>query len=162
MLALAGAWPIGAATVEAIAVGEAHVVDLSSPPAMPASLRTVLGARYHSIDQLVDVAGEGPADALVRRLRTLASESVDGYEEWLARQGHRDAARQVTERAERIRDRELAELWRRSPGLPEEQRVQIEGMTERLVARLMREPLERLGRDADGDAERAARELFGL
>ena len=87
---------------------------------------------------------------------------MDEYLDWASRDGHRDAAREVTERAERIRGGELEELWRRVPALPDEQRAQIEQMTARLAARLMREPLERLGRDTDGESERAARELFGL
>jgi hypothetical protein len=35
-------------------------------------------------------------------------------------------------------------------------------MSRRLAARLLREPLERLGDDRDGSHERAARALFGL
>ena len=35
-------------------------------------------------------------------------------------------------------------------------------VTEHLATRLLREPLERLGRDADGREERAVRDLFAL
>ena len=51
-----------------LAAGRAHVVDLSSPPAVSAPLRLVLEDRYHSIDQLPRRPA-GPGDALVRRLR---------------------------------------------------------------------------------------------
>jgi hypothetical protein len=35
-------------------------------------------------------------------------------------------------------------------------------MTQHLATRLLREPLERLGRDSDGRAEHAVRDLFAL
>jgi hypothetical protein len=35
-------------------------------------------------------------------------------------------------------------------------------MTRHLAERLLREPLERLGRDADGRTERAVRDVFAL
>lgn len=162
VVALAGHWLLSPLALAALAAGRAQVVDLSSPPAVPLHLRLALADRYHSIDQLREIPGSGPTDALIRRLQRLAATTVDEYLEWASRDGRRDAAREVAERAERIRGGELEELWRRVPALPEEQRMQIEQMTERLAARLMREPLERLGRDTDGNGERAARELFGL
>jgi len=162
VVALAGHWPLSPLSVVALVDGDTQVVDLSSPPAVPQRLRLALAERYHSIDQLGEIPGGGPTDALVRRLKGLAATTVDEYLDWASRDGRRDAAREVVERAERIRGGELEELWRRVPALPQDQRAQIELMTERLAARLMREPLERLGRDTDGDGERAARELFGL
>lgn len=162
VIALAGAWPVSASTMAALVSGRAHVVDLSSPPAVPAALRLAMGERFHSVDELADAQDRGPGEAILRRLRMLAAATVDEYLNWAAREGPRDAARQMAERAERIRGVELAELWRRVPSLPEEQRRQIEQMTERLASRLLREPLERLGRDTDGQGERAARELFRL
>ena len=53
-------------------------------------------------------------------------------------------------------------LWRRFPDLEPQARDAIEGMTRHLANRLLREPLERLGRDADGRDERAIRDIFAL
>jgi len=66
------------------------------------------------------------------------------------------------QRAERAREAELVALWRRLPDADTETRAAIEGMTRHLAARLLREPLEQLGRDPDGEAERAVREAFAL
>jgi hypothetical protein len=48
------------------------------------------------------------------------------------------------------------------PDLEPEARDAIEAMTAHLAARLLREPLERLGRDPDGQGERAVRDIFAL
>jgi glutamyl-tRNA reductase len=66
------------------------------------------------------------------------------------------------QRADRAREAELAALWRRFPDLEPEARDAIEGMTRHLADRLLREPLERLGRDADGRDGRAIRDIFAL
>ena len=82
---------------------------------------------------------------------------------WLEARDGRAAAEALAERA----DRERAGRARRSCGggcrdLEPEARDAIEGMSRHLAARLLREPLERLGRDPDGRDERAVRDLFAL
>jgi glutamyl-tRNA reductase len=74
----------------------------------------------------------------------------------------RAAAEALIKRADREREAELAVLWRRLPDLQPEARDAIEGMTRHLARRLLREPLERLGRDSDGHDERAVRDIFAL
>ena len=71
-------------------------------------------------------------------------------------------AEALVERSDREPEAELAALWRRLPDLEPAARDAIEGMTRHLAERLLREPLERLGRDADGSNERAVREIFAL
>ena len=68
----------------------------------------------------------------------------------------------LADRANAAREAELAELWRRLPGLDPESRGAIDAMARHLAERLLREPLDRLGRDVDGAAERAVREAFAL
>ena len=53
-------------------------------------------------------------------------------------------------------------LWRRLPDLDPEARDAIERMTRHLAERLLRDPLERLGRDTTGSTEQAVRDLFAL
>jgi hypothetical protein len=65
-------------------------------------------------------------------------------------------------RSDRRREAELAALWRRLPDLEPEAREAIDGMTRHLARRLLREPLERLGRDTNGRDERAVRDIFAL
>jgi len=64
--------------------------------------------------------------------------------------------------ADRERESVLSVLWERLPDLEPETREAIETMTHHLASRLLREPLERLGRDSDGRAESAVRDIFAL
>ena len=99
---------------------------------------------------------------MAARLRALTDEATGEYLAWGRRAEQRDTAREVAQRSERIRELELEALWRRVPPLPAEARLQIEQMTERLAAKLLHEPLSRLGASTDDVHVRVARELFDL
>ena len=161
IVALRGPWAIGPSTAELLASGSGVVVDLSVPPAVPAGVVARLDSRFVSVDELgaEDVVAPGwPASRLAGLVEATAAEFMT----WLAGGSNRAAAAALAERAEQERRDELEELWRRMPDLEPEARGAIEAMSHHLAGRLLREPLERLGRDTDGRAERAARELFAL
>ena len=96
------------------------------------------------------------------RTEALIDRTVQAFLDWQARGDARAAADALVRRADREREAELAALWRRLPALDPEAREAIEGMTRHLAARLLRQPLERLGRDADGIDGQAVRDLFAL
>src|SRR5438034_941523 len=98
--------------------------------------------------------------------RLAAKAAVDAstadFVAWLDGRDGRAVAEALVARADREREAELAVLWRRLPDLEPEARHAIEGMTRHLANRLLREPLERLGRDTEGRDERAIRDIFAL
>lgn len=160
IVALRGPWLISSATMDALVTGGAVVVDLSVPPAAPAELAERLADRFVSADALVAEAQRGqPVHA---RLRALIDATLAEFTDWLARRGGRATAAALAERVESQRSAELDALWRRFPDLDPEVRVAIEAMSRHLAGRLLREPLDRLGHDADGRAEQAARDLFAI
>ena len=97
-----------------------------------------------------------------RRRDALVEETVRPYADWQAGGDARATADALVRRADREREAELELLWRRLPDLEPEAREAIDGMTRHLARRLLREPLERLGRDSDGADEQAVRDLFAL
>jgi glutamyl-tRNA reductase len=163
VVALAGPWPIGAATIDALAKSATVVVDLSVPAAVPVSLAESLDGRLITADALA-LADIGPSarDGSAARLETLVERLTGEFVDWLRGREGRSAAEALRERADRQREAELAALWRRFPDLEPEARDAIEGMTRHLADRLLREPLERLGRDTDGRDGRAIRDIFAL
>ncbi len=165
VVALRGRWSLTAETDEALLASEAVVIDLSVPPALAEDLTIPLGQRLVSADALAlgEDAGQIPlGDGLMGRLETLIDSTAVEFLTWFAAHDRRATAQALAERADSDRQAELAELWRRLPQLDSEARDVIEGMSRHLAARLLRGPLERLGHDPDGRAERAVRELFSL
>jgi glutamyl-tRNA reductase len=164
IVALGGPWPIRGETIRALAVSEAVVVDLSVPPAVPEVAAGVLGPRFYSADALAlaEVDPGARTDGSNARVETMINRTTVEFLEWLKRREGRATADALVRHADREREAELAALWRRLPDLEPEARVAIEAMTKHLATRLLREPLERLGRDAEGRDERAVRDLFAL
>jgi glutamyl-tRNA reductase len=163
VVALGGPWPIGAATIDALARSATVVVDLSVPVAVPAPLELKLAARLITTDALALAEDGGIAeDGSAARLDALVDRSTAEFVAWLKGRDGRSTARDLKERADSAREIELAVLWRRLPDLEPEARDAIEGMTRHLADRLLREPLQRLGRDADGPDGRAIRDIFAL
>ena len=163
IVALAGPWPIGAATIDALATGPTVVVDLSVPAAVSVTVASILGRRLITADDLARADVGHPADdGPSIRIDALADRATVEFLEWLARRDARVTAEALAEHADRQREAELAALWRRLPTLEPEVREAIDQMTRHLATRLLREPLERLGRDSDGRAEHAVRDLFAL
>ncbi len=162
VVAIRGAWSLSGTTTEALLDGRAVVVDLSVPSALPEALLDRLGERFVSIDRLATEPASRDARADVPRMHALVDATLTDFTSWLHGRGGRVAARALTERAEHERLAELNQLWQRLPALEPEARTAIERMSRHLASRILREPLERLGRDADGRAELAARELFTL
>lgn len=164
IVALGGQWPIGGETISALIASATVVVDLSVPAAVPESAVEVLGRRFISADALAlaDVDPRTPQDGSHAGVEALIDRTTAEFLDWLARRDGRATAEALVKYADREREAQLAALWRRLPDLEPEARLAIEAMTKHLATRLLREPLERLGRDADGRDERAVRGLFAL
>jgi glutamyl-tRNA reductase len=164
VVALAGPWPIGAATIDALAASSTVVVDLSVPAAVPELAAEALGQRFVSADALAlaDADHGAPQDASRARVDGLVDRATAEFLDWLKGRDGRATAEALVKHADREREAELAALWRRLPDLEPEARGAIEQMTQHLATRLFREPLERLGRDADGRDEQTIRDIFSL
>ncbi len=164
MVALGGPWPIGAATIDALSASPTVVIDLSVPAAVPEGLPEALGPRFVPADALVlaDPDPTTPQDGSRAPVDALVDRATVQFLGWLNARDGRATAEALVRHVDQEREAELAALWRRLPDLEPEARDAIEQMTRHLATRLFREPLERLGRDADGRDERTIRDIFAL
>jgi glutamyl-tRNA reductase len=164
IVALGGPWPIAADTIGVLTRSMTVVVDLSVPAAVPELAAEALGTRFISADSLAlsDVDPRTVQDGSRVRVDALVDRTTMEFLDWLKGHDGRATAEALTRRAEREREAELAALWRRLPNLEPEAREAIEAMTQHLAMRLLREPLERLGRASNGRDERAVRDIFAL
>lgn len=161
VVALAGRWPLPAAGRLALAESRAWLVDLSSPPALDDDVRSALGGRLTTIDDLASTWAPA-SPRMMARLDALVEQTVAEYIRWSAHTDQRRAASALRERAASVESTELDNLWRRMPSLDPAERSEIARAFGRLSDGLLRDPLERLGEDGDGRHERAAQELFRL
>lgn len=162
VVALSGPWPIQEIDSQRLVDGEATVVDLSSPPAVPESLQARLGDRFISIDDLAWGPQAELPSGLRDRLEQLVATSGREYCRWLLARDSTPAIQAMSEAAEGRRLSEMGRLLRRLPNLTEQERGLIDQMSHRLVGGILHAPKSALRLDASGDLGRAAWELFGL
>lgn len=164
IIALGGPWLIGQTTTDALVGSSTVVADLSVPAAVPLGLARRLGSRLVSIDDLVPAEAdtEAVSHRSLARLDALIEATAAEFTSWLEARDGRAAAAVLAARADAERQAALEILWRQMPELDADARMAIERMSRHLAERLLGEPLARLGRDADGRHEQAAKELFGL
>jgi glutamyl-tRNA reductase len=136
-------------------------MDLSSPPAVDAELRRELDGRYTSVDDLARTP-KGDFDSRAeRRFGHAVDAALTGFAHWVHARSSVPVIRALSELAEDRRADEVDRILRRLD-LPDHERALVIQMSHRLVAGLLHTPLVTLREDTSGDAERAARSLFGL
>ncbi len=143
-----------------LARGPLTVVDLAVPRSVAPDARVLAGLRYVDVDGLAEIGGaelDAPAIAdIERRCARAADALVRELEE--RRAG--PTIRALRERAEAIRQRQLARALSRLAHLSPRDRRVVEALSEGLAHALMHEPTVRL-RQAP-ERETAARDLFAL
>jgi glutamyl-tRNA reductase len=162
VVALSGPWRAHALDAQNLVDSGAPVVDLSSPPAVPAALQARLGDHFISIDDIAWGPQIELPGGLRSRLEQLVTVSGREYCRWLLARDSLPAIQAMSEAAEGRRVSELEWLLKRVPDLSEQDRALVDQMSHRLVAGILHAPRSRLRLDDSGDLGRAAVELFGL
>lgn len=144
------------------------IVDLALPRDADPLAAGLPNVRLVGLDDLRALAERNLAQrrAELERVQAIVAAEAAEYERWLSTRAVAPTITALHQRAEDIRQSELADHLRRLPELsPREKRV-IESMTASMMGRLLREPTLRLKlRAHDGEGRPyadALRELFGL
>lgn len=161
-VALSGPWT-GSAGIRAGALPA--IVDLSTPPALPAGLTGSLADRYLDIDGLYDwrpLRESAYAHAYAGRADQLVEAGVARYVAWLDGRAGVGALTRIRERAEERRRNGVDRLLRRLPTLDAREQELVVAFSRQLTASLLHEPTARLREDSDGTLSEAASRLFDL
>lgn len=143
-----------------LARGPLTVVDLAVPRSVGPAARALAGLCYVDVDGLADGSG-GELDArAVAEIEERCARAADALVQELAERRAAPTIRALRERAEAIRQRQLARALSRLAHLSPRDRQVVEALSERLAHALIHEPTVRL-RQAP-ERETAARDLFAL
>jgi glutamyl-tRNA reductase len=161
ILAISAPWPLSQTARADLLAGTCPVMDLSSPPAVDLDIRQSLAGRYTSVDDLARSARGDIGPREERRYQRAIEAALTGFTHWVRARSSVPVIRALSELAEERRADEVDRVLRRLD-LPDHERDLVVQMSHRLVAGLLHTPLVTLREDTSGDAERAARSLFGI
>ena len=138
---------------------ELVLVDIAVPRSVAEDARSLPGLIYRDVDDLATETSSLPAEVIALTERRCDDEAAS-YVRWLAERESATTIREVHERADAIRERQLARAMRRLRHLGERDREVVAALSRGLTQALLHEPTVRLrGRP---ERESAARALFGL
>ena len=140
------------------------ILDIAMPRDVDPDVRTLPGVRYLDLDDLQGLAARnrGAREAEVAAVRAIVDAETERFIEWWEQLQVAPTIAALTERAERLQQREIERAARRMDASPE-QREQLDAMARALTARLLHDPIAALRERGDRDVYvQALRALFRL
>ncbi len=140
------------------------ILDVAMPRNVDPAVRTLPGVRYLDLDDLQGIAARnrGAREAEVAAVRVIVDAEAARFVEWWEQLQVAPTIAALTDRAERMRRREVERTARRMAASPE-QREQLDAMARALTARLLHDPIATLRERGDRDVYvQSLRALFRL
>lgn len=140
------------------------LVDIGVPRDIDHTVADLEGVTYYDLDSLQAIAAEHHAVRAgeVATVQAMVDEETARFVEWWDQLQVKPTISALTERAEHLRQVELAKTLRRFHGSDEE-RAQIEALTKALVKQLLHDPIATLRERGDREVYiDAVRKLFRL
>jgi glutamyl-tRNA reductase len=140
------------------------LIDIAVPRDIDPAVREFPQVHLYDIDDLQAVVEENRNSRRkeVAKVHAIVDEGVDRFSAWLRERGVVPTVAALRERADALREAELARTLKRAPELTAQQRAAVDAMANALVKKLLHEPIARL-KGADGERYVGTlRELFAL
>ena len=140
------------------------LLDLSVPRNIDPFANSIDGVRLFNIDDLSGIAEEnlaGRREAAVAATRIVEQEAASFMRWWDSRESV-PVIKDLRERGETIRKRELERALRKLGPLSDEDQSVLNAMTQAIVRKLLHHPTKQLKKHSDDESLRAARDLFQL
>ncbi len=144
------------------------LIDLGLPRDVEASVRDLPSVEYLDLEDLQLIAADHSElrESEIPAVEAIVEDAVVRFEEWAERRRATPTIRQLTERAEALRARQVERAFRgRALSADERARVEeiVEPLSRALVRQLLHQPITRLQQGGDRDRHvDAVRELFAL
>ena len=156
-----------AALEAAMAEREGHplvVLDMSVPRSVDPRAGELPGVRLFNIDDLSTITEETLESRreAAEKVETIVEEELARFSEWWDSLEAVELVKSLRERAETVRQRELAKAMRRLGDLDPDQANVVEALTRALTSRLMHDPTTALKTRLSKTQLQAIRDLFQL
>lgn len=144
------------------------LIDIAVPRDIEPSAGEIKGVHLYNIDDLESTVASNVKERReeARKVAPIVTEDAERFQRWLATQSVVPTIVALRERAEAIRQEELARTSAVLSRLPERDRQRIEALTLAIEKKLLHHPIALLrSHAAEGNGKetnRALRELFGL
>ena len=139
------------------------MIDIAVPRDIDPQVAMVDGITLFNIDELESVVEENKQHRLeeAEKARPLIEAALDEVEEKLSYLSIRPLMALISEKAEKMRRREVHRMLVKFPDASEREKRLINSMTRKLVGKILRDPMIRFGEVAGKQEEEQYWELLG-
>lgn len=143
-------------------------IDIAVPSDIEPEVGSVRNVTLYNIDDLKEIVRENIRfrKKEAERAKKIIDEEIQSIDERFTYLSTRPVMVSLSDKAEKIRQRELHRAFSKAPGLNDEERKIIDNMTHMIVRKILREPMIRLntlsGTRWENESKRAATNLFHL
>lgn len=120
------------------------IIDIAVPRDVHPSVAELDGVHLYDIDDLESVVAENidRREQEYEQCLRVVGDEVRSFERWLAGHEVAEAIGEMSRRAREASRAELDKLWARLPDIDEGKRTEISAAVERIINRIMHEPIE--------------------
>ncbi|MBI4311857.1 MAG: glutamyl-tRNA reductase [Chloroflexi bacterium] len=140
------------------------IADIAAPRDVDPAVKSFAGVHLYDIDDLEAVAetNRRARQAEARKVEEMVSQEVRSFMDWLRSLDAVPTVAAMYQRADAVREEELARALRLMPSLAEADQATLDAFSRALVKKLLHRPAAALKTRKDPSLTEAAQELFGL
>jgi len=140
------------------------IIDIAIPRNVEPEVAQIRNVFLYNIDDLTEISDSNrkQREAEIHRAEEIISGEVNKLVSWWQVLEIRPVVSALMSRAEGIRSIQLNKTLRRLPPLSAEQRESLESMTKSIISKILKDPIQYLKANGNGDYCQMVKELFHL
>jgi glutamyl-tRNA reductase len=140
------------------------IIDIAIPRNVEPEVAQIRNVFLYNIDDLTEISDSNrkQREAEIHRAEEIISGEVNKLVSWWQVLEIRPVVSALMSRAEGIRSVQLNKTLRRLPPLSAEQRESLESMTKSIISKILKDPIQYLKANGNGDYCQMVKELFHL
>ncbi|MFC1872129.1 glutamyl-tRNA reductase [Chloroflexota bacterium] len=142
------------------------MIDIAVPRNVEAAVKDLKGVYLYNIDDLNDVSEQNHnlRKKEINRVEKIIAAEADKFDEWWCNLSIRPVIGALVSKANRIRHAHLEKTIKKLPPLSEEEKYSLDKMTESIVIKLLKGPINTLKENTNdnGDYARIINDIFRL
>lgn len=140
------------------------IMDIAIPRNVAPEVGQIKNVFLYNIDDLTEVSNLNRKERLgeIHRAEEIITDEVNKFVSWWQVMEVRPVVSALMSRAEEIRSAQLNKTLKKLPPLSLEQRESLEAMTKSIVSKILKEPVQYLKANGNGNHGEVIKELFKL
>ncbi len=140
------------------------IIDIAIPRNVAPEVKIIKNVFLYNIDDLTEISNSNrmQREAEIHEAEEIVTDGINKFISWWQDSEVRPVIRALMSKAEEVRSVHLKKTLKKLPPLSPEQHESLEAMTKAIVAKILKDPVQYLKANGNGDYCETIKELFRL